>query len=197
MYDKAIIVSAPSGAGKTTIVKHLLETFPQLAFSVSACSRQMRENEKDGLDYYFISPEEFREKICLDEFVEWQEVYPGNYYGTLKSEMVRIVAVGRVPIFDVDVVGGLNLKKYFGENGLAIFVQPPSIEVLEERLINRKSESEASIKKRLAKAEKELSLADKFDKIILNDDLQKAFNQAVDDVAAFLFYRKDAETLNK
>jgi len=197
MNNKAVIISAPSGAGKTTIVKHLLETFPQLAFSVSACSRQKRENEKDGVDYYFIEPEEFKEKICTDEFVEWQEVYPGNYYGTLKSELSRILANGKIPIFDVDVVGGLNLKKYFGENALALFIRPPSIEVLENRLVNRKSESEASIKKRIAKAEKELSLANKFDMIIINDDLQRALNQAVDYVANFLFNRKDAKMQNK
>ena len=197
MNNKAVIISAPSGAGKTTIVKHLLETFPQLAFSVSACSRQKRENEKDGVDYYFIEPKEFKEKICTDEFVEWQEVYPGNYYGTLKSELSRILANGKIPIFDVDVVGGLNLKKYFGENALALFIRPPSIEVLENRLVNRKSESEASIKKRIAKAEKELSLANKFDMIIINDDLQRALNQAVDYVANFLFNRKDAKTQNK
>jgi guanylate kinase len=188
MTGKAIIVSAPSGAGKTTIVRHLLETFPKLAFSVSACSRPKRENEKHGVDYYFISPDEFREKICLDEFVEWQEVYPGNYYGTLKSELVRILADEKIPIFDVDVVGGLNLKRFFGENALAIFVQPPSLEVLEVRLVNRKSESEASLKKRIAKAEKELDSAKKFDQIIINDDLENACSEAVNIVENFLLY---------
>jgi guanylate kinase len=186
MNNKAIIVSAPSGAGKTTIVKHLLENFPELEFSVSACSRQKRGNETDGVDYYFITPHDFKEKICLNEFVEWQEVYPGNYYGTLRSELVRIIAAGKIPIFDVDVIGGLNLKKFFGENALAIFVQPPSLEVLEERLVNRKSESEASLKKRIAKAEKELSTARKFDQVIINDDLEKACSDAVKVVEKFL-----------
>ncbi len=197
MTEKAIIISAPSGAGKTTIVKHLLEAFPQLAFSVSACSRLKRENETDGVDYYFITPDEFREKICLDEFVEWQEVYPGNYYGTLKSKLARIRINGKIPIFDVDVIGGLNLKKYFGEGALAIFVQPPSIEALENRLHNRKTDSEASLKKRIAKAEKELSLANQFDRIIINDDLETAFNKAVYEVNNFFINRRDAEARNK
>ena len=186
MNNKVIIISAPSGAGKTTIVKHLLEVFPQLAFSVSACSRPKRENEKEGVDYYFITSHKFREKICTDEFVEWQQVYPGNYYGTLKSELARIIASGKIPIFDVDVLGGLNLKKYFGENALAIFVQPPTLEILENRLRSRKTESEESLKKRIAKAEKELSLAHQFDRIIINDDLESAFNKAVDEVKKFL-----------
>ena len=187
MTEKAIIISAPSGAGKTTIVKHLLESFPQLVFSVSACSRLKRADEKDGTDYYFITGDEFRERICRNEFVEWQEVYPGNYYGTLKSELARIRINGKIPIFDVDVIGGLNLKKYFGEGALAIFVQPPSIEVLENRLVNRKSESEASLKKRIAKAEKELTLANKFDKIIVNDDLEKAYLTASDIVKKYIY----------
>ena len=187
MTEKAIIISAPSGAGKTTIVRHLLDTFPQLAFSVSACSRLKRADEKDGTDYYFITGDEFRERICRNEFVEWQEVYPGNYYGTLKSELARIRINGKIPIFDVDVLGGLNLKKYFGEGALAIFVQPPSIEVLENRLVNRKSESEASLKKRIAKAEKELTLANKFDKIIVNDDLEKAYLTASDIVKKYIY----------
>jgi len=187
MTEKAIIISAPSGAGKTTIVRHLLDTFPQLAFSVSACSRLKRADEKDGTDYYFITGDEFRERICRNEFVEWQEVYPGNYYGTLKSELARIRINEKIPIFDVDVLGGLNLKKYFGEGALAIFVQPPSIEVLENRLVNRKSESEASLKKRIAKAEKELTLANKFDKIIVNDDPEKAYLTASDIVKKYIY----------
>lgn len=186
MTEKAIIISAPSGAGKTTIVKHLLETFPQLAFSVSACSRLKRVNETDGLDYYFITPDEFRNKIRNDEFVEWQEVYPGNYYGTLKSELARIQAIGKIPIFDVDVVGGLNLKKFFEENALALFIQPPSMEALEERLRNRKTDSEESLKKRIAKAEKELSVAGQFDRIIINDELESVINKAVYEVKNFI-----------
>lgn len=186
MDYKAVIISAPSGAGKTTIVKHLLEIFPQLAFSVSACSRQKRENETDGTDYYFITPDQFRNKIQEGEFVEWQEVYPGNYYGTLKSELARIQDQGKIPIFDVDVIGGLNLKKFFGDNALAIFVQPPSLEVLEERLVKRKSESEASLKKRVAKAKKELSMAGEFDQVVINDDIETAYLTAFEVVKKYI-----------
>ncbi len=172
MQGKAIIVSAPSGAGKTTIVKHLLSTVPRLAFSVSACSRTRRKEETDGRDYYFISAEQFKEKIARDDFVEWQEVYPGSFYGTLKSEMDRIWSEGKTPIFDVDVVGGLNLKQYFGANGLAVFIQPPSIEELENRLRNRATESEETLRKRVDKAAYELNFASRFDKIVINDDLK-------------------------
>lgn len=186
-YDKkAIIVSAPSGAGKTTIVKHLLETFPQLAFSVSACSRMRRVNETDGLDYYFITPEEFRGKIRNDEFIEWQEVYPGNYYGTLKSALAKILDNGKTPIFDVDPTGGLNLKKYFGDNALALFIQPLSVEVLKDRLLERNTDSEDSLKKRIAKANYELSLAGKFDQTIVNDDLEKTYVDSIRIVKNFL-----------
>ncbi len=186
MKHKAIIISAPSGAGKTTIVKHLLSTIPQLEFSISACSRQKRNNETDGSDYYFISAEEFRQKIKQEEFVEWQEVYPGSYYGTLKSELERIWSKNKVPIFDVDVYGGLNLKKYFGEEALAVFVQPPSIDVLENRLRNRGSEDEDNLKKRLNKAKQELSAANFFDRIIVNDDISSASNQATAIISSFL-----------
>lgn len=176
---KAIIVSAPSGAGKTTIVKHLLKEIPQLSFSVSACSRPKRENETDGKDYYFISADEFREKIVNEEFVEWQEVYPGNYYGTLKSELDRIWEKGCFPIFDVDVVGGLNLKKYFGEKALAIFISAGSLEELKKRLINRNTESIESLGKRLSKAEYEMSFSGGFDKMIVNDQLENACREAI------------------
>jgi guanylate kinase len=186
MQHKAIIVSAPSGAGKTTIVKHLITTFPELEFSISACSREKRECESDGKDYYFIPIEEFRKKIKNNEFVEWQEVYPGSYYGTLKSELERIWSNNKVPIFDVDVYGGLNLKKYFGDNALAIFIQPPSISVLEDRLRNRGSENEENLKKRLSKAEQELSVAACFDKIVINDTLSSANDQVTITMISFL-----------
>jgi guanylate kinase len=186
MSEKAIIVSAPSGAGKTTLVRHLTAALPQLEFSVSACSRQKRENETDGQDYYFISPELFREKIELDEFVEWQEVYPGSYYGTLKSELQRIWEKERIPIFDVDVIGGLNLKKYFGTMALSIFIQPPSLEILESRLKNRGTETKESLRERLSKTRKELSFAPGFDRIVVNDSIGKASLETIELVSAFL-----------
>jgi guanylate kinase len=172
MQGKAIIVSAPSGAGKTTIVKHLLKAIPYLEFSISACSRAKRNEETHAKDYYFISGDDFREKIARDEFVEWQEVYPGSYYGTLKSEMNRIWSLGKTPIFDVDVLGAINLKRYFGEKGLGIFIQPPSIEELESRLKNRGSESEETLRKRIDKASYEITFATRFDHIIVNDNLE-------------------------
>ncbi|MEI6681859.1 MAG: guanylate kinase [Bacteroidota bacterium] len=186
MQGKAIIVSAPSGAGKTTIVKHLLSAIPRLAFSVSACSRARRKEETDGRDYYFISAGQFKEKIALDDFVEWQEVYPGSFYGTLKSEMDRIWSEGKTPIFDVDVVGGLNLKQYFGPDGLAIFIQPPSIEELENRLRNRATESEDTLRKRVDKAAYELNFASRFDRIVINDDLKIKCIEIVTMVNGFL-----------
>ncbi|NQV02877.1 MAG: guanylate kinase [Bacteroidia bacterium] len=177
MKKKAIIISAPSGAGKSTIVEHLLKRFPRLEFSVSACSRPKRGCEVAGKDYHFLSLDEFRNKIARDEFVEWEEVYPGSYYGTLKSELERIWKSGKVPVFDVDVVGGINLKRYLSEQALAIFIQPPSIQALEERLRNRATDSEESLKKRLVKAESELTYAGKFDRIVINDDLEKATSE--------------------
>jgi len=186
LKNKAIIFSAPSGAGKTTIVHHLLEVFDELAFSISACSRPRRHNERKGKDYHFLSIEDFKNKIKNNEFVEWEEVYKNNFYGTLKSEVERIWAEGKTVIFDVDVVGGLNLKKYFGDNALAIFVKPPSIKSLEDRLRTRETETEASIARRLGKAEIELERAKEFDYILLNDDLETAFAEAERVVKEFL-----------
>jgi guanylate kinase len=186
MKGKAIIVSAPSGAGKTTIVKHLLTVFPGLEFSVSACSRPKRDKESEGKDYYFITADQFREKISNDEFIEWQEVYPGSYYGTLKSEMDRIWAQGKTPIFDVDVFGGINLKKYFGDTALAIFIQPPSQEELEHRLRHRGTENEENLQTRLNKVEKEMIFAGKFDRIIVNDEISTASSKATALITAFL-----------
>jgi guanylate kinase len=186
MSGKAIIVSAPSGAGKTTIVKHLLKVIPQLEFSISACSRPKRDEETHGKDYYFISGDIFREKIARDEFVEWQEVYPGSYYGTLKSEMDRIWKLDKTPIFDVDVVGAVNLKKYFGDHGLGIFIQPPSIEELEHRLKKRGTESDETLRKRVDKAAYELTFANRFDKILVNDNLEIKCREIVESVMDFL-----------
>ncbi len=186
MKGKLIIFSAPSGAGKTTIVQHLLKQISQLEFSVSATSRPMRKDETHGVDYYFISVEEFKEKIDNKEFVEWEEVYKDNFYGTLKAEIERIWKKGHHIIFDMDVVGGLNLKKLFGEQALAIFVMPPSIQHLENRLKMRETETPESIARRLGKAEVELKTANQFDTIILNDTLEHAFAEAEKVVGAFL-----------
>ena len=186
MKGKLIIFSAPSGAGKTTIVHHLLNKVPKLEFSVSACSRPIRKDETHGVDYYFISVDDFKKKIENEEFVEWEEVYKDNFYGTLKTEIERIWKKGHHIIFDMDVVGGLNLRKQFGDQALAIFVMPPSIQHLEERLKMRETETPESIARRIGKAEVELQTADQFDKIILNDSLEHAFAEAEKTVSEFL-----------
>jgi guanylate kinase len=184
--QKMIIVSAPSGAGKTTIVKHLLESDLNLEFSVSATSRPIRPGEVNSREYHFITTDEFRNRINKGELLEWQEVYPGSYYGTLKSEVDRIHANGHFPIFDVDVVGGLNIKKMYGEDALAIFVQPPSYEILEQRLIARATDSQESLKKRLDKVKWELEFANKFDTVIVNDRIEEAYHDAEQAVSDFL-----------
>ncbi len=186
MKGKVIIFSAPSGAGKTTIVHHLLKEFPQLEFSVSACSRPMRKGETNGVDYYFISVEEFKNKIANNEFAEYEEVYKDNYYGTLKSEIERIWKKGKHIIFDMDVMGGLNLRLQFGDNALAIFVMPPSVEHLESRLKSRETETSESIARRIGKAAQEIKKAELFDKIILNDNLETALKEAEQVVKQFL-----------
>ena len=183
---KAIIFSAPSGAGKTTIVKSLLANKLPLSFSISACSRQKRENEINGKDYHFLSIENFKQKINEQAFIEWEEVYENNYYGTLKSEIERIWNDKKHVVFDVDVVGGLNLKKHFGNNALAIFIQPPSMDVLIERLRNRATESEASLNKRINKAKHEMTYSPSFDSIIINDQLEKTIEVAEKKVKDFL-----------
>jgi len=176
---KAFIFSAPSGSGKTTIVKHLLENKPNLQFSISACTRDKRgRNEENGQDYYFLTPEEFKQKIDEDAFIEWEEVYPGNFYGTLKSEIERIWQSGKSVVFDVDVKGGLSLKKYFAEKALAVFVRVPSLEVLKERLSSRGSETEDSLSQRLYKAKFEMAFEDKFDVSILNNELDASLKEA-------------------
>jgi guanylate kinase len=179
MTGKAIIFSAPSGSGKTTIVRHLLHHNPDLGFSISASTRDKRgRKEQHGKDYYFLSPEEFKKKIDNDEFIEWEEVYEGNYYGTLKSEIQRIWDSSKNVIFDVDVKGGLALKKYFGEKALAIFVKVPSLQILEQRLRDRGTESHASLSQRVFKANFEMSFQDKFDVVLVNEDLEQSLAKA-------------------
>ncbi|MGQ1947603.1 guanylate kinase [Geofilum sp. OHC36d9] len=171
---KLIIFSAPSGSGKTTIVKHLLGKKLNLAFSISATSRPPRKNETHGVDYYFLDRETFAKKVDNGEFLEWEEVYAGTCYGTLKEEVERLRKAGKHVLFDVDVVGGVNIKKNYGNEALALFIQPPSINELQKRLTLRNTDSPEIIEKRIAKAELELTYADRFDKIIINDDLTKA-----------------------
>jgi guanylate kinase len=183
---KCVIVSAPSGAGKTTIVRHLLQQGLGLEFSVSATSRAKRAHEVEGRDYFFLSVEEFRERIGEGAFVEWEEVYPGQFYGTLRAEIDRIWAEGHSPIFDVDVVGGLHLKGAFGERALALFVSPPSLDVLEERLRDRATETNESLRKRVDKAAHEMTYAERFDAIIVNDTLEHACAQTLEKVQRFL-----------
>ena len=171
---KLVIFSAPSGSGKTTIVRELLKRFDCFEFSISATSRQPRGQEQDGVDYYFLSNDEFRSRVERDEFVEWEEVYAGTCYGTLKSEMERIWSKGNVIVFDVDVIGGINLKRLFGDDACSIFIMPPSVEELERRLRGRGTDSEEVIQKRIAKAEFEISKAPEFDHVVINDKLEDA-----------------------
>lgn len=183
---KLIIFSAPSGAGKTTIVKHLLKQGMPLAFSVSATSRAKRAGEEDGRDYWFLTVEDFRDRIAKGDFVEWEEVYAGQYYGTLRSEVERLHGLGVHVLFDVDVVGGLNLKEQFGERALAVFVMPPSLDELECRLRARSSESEESLRRRVNKAGEEMTYAQRFDVILRNEKLPVAQAQAVEIVKSFI-----------
>ena len=187
MDGKLIIFSAPSGSGKTTIVKHLLTKFPNLGFSISACTRDRRgRNEENGKDYYFLTPEEFKQKIDEQAFAEWQEVYPGGFYGTLKSEIERVWSQGKHVIFDVDVKGGVNLKKEYGDKALSIFVKVPSIQELEKRLRERGTESEEKISARVFKMKFEMSFQDQFDVVLLNEDLDTALREAEKLVANFI-----------
>lgn len=173
-----MVFSAPSGAGKTTIVTHLLKAFNKLEFSVSATSRAPRGQEVDGKDYYFLSVKEFKKRIKNNEFVEYEEVYPGSFYGTLKSEVERIWAKGNVIMFDVDVKGGVSIKKIFGEKAFTVFIMPPSLEVMEQRLRARGTDSEEAIKTRVAKAAEEMTYAAKFDAVLVNDVLEESFEKA-------------------
>jgi guanylate kinase len=183
---KLIVISAPSGAGKTSIVHFLLAKTDTLSFSVSACSRARRDNETDGIDYHFLTVDEFQKEIKEDSFLEWEEVYKNQYYGTLKSEVERIWREGKTVIFDVDVVGGLNIKKQYPENCLSIFIMPPSITVLEERLQNRGSESAVSLQKRLAKAKEEIEKRKEFDQVILNDDFGMVCMKTMEVIQKFI-----------
>ncbi len=175
---KVIIFSAPSGSGKTTIVKHLLSTNSNLAFSVSATTRQPRPNEINGKDYYFLTKTDFLQRVQNNEFAEYEEVYPGTYYGTLRSEVERIWAEGKVVVFDVDVVGGLNLKRIWGRTALAVFVKPPSVAVLQNRLRARATETEQDLEKRINKALSELQFEPQFDVVLINDRLDETFEKA-------------------
>lgn len=187
MNGKVIIFSAPSGAGKSTIVNHLLEKFPELEFSISATSRAPRGNEQDGKEYYFFTADQFRRMIAEDKFVEHEEVYPGSFYGTLKSEVERIWAKGHVIVFDIDVKGGVNIKRIFGDKAFSIFIQAPSVEILRERLISRGTDSAEAIGKRVAKASSEMEFAKgRFDYVLVNDDLQTALDEADEIVGKFL-----------
>lgn len=186
MDKKVILFSAPSGSGKTTIIRRLLEQFDCFEFSISATSRRPREGETHGVDYYFLTTEEFKSRAAAGEFVEWEEVYQGTCYGTLKSELDRIWDNGHYIIFDVDVKGGMNLKRYFGDDALALFVMPPSVEELERRLRGRGTEEEAAIVKRLGRSVEELKEAPKFDHTIVNDDLQTAVEETVAVVSKYL-----------
>ncbi len=183
---KLVIFSAPSGAGKSTIINYLLEQNFDLKFSISATSRPSRGAEQNGVEYYFLSPDEFRQKIDKGEFLEYEEVYKDRYYGTLKSEVQRIIDTGSNVIFDVDVVGGCNIKDFYGKQALAVFVEPPSIDELRQRLIKRGTDSEEFINDRVAKAEYELTFAPKFDVVIRNEDLEKAKSEAVSVIHEFL-----------
>ena len=185
--NKLIIIAAPSGAGKTSVTRHLLNMMPeQLAFSISCATRQPRNNEKDRVDYYFITIDDFKQKIDEEKFVEWEMVYEGKYYGTLKSEMERIWLQNKSPLLDVDVKGGINVQQLYPYNSLSLFIEPPSIDELERRLRTRGTESEASLQARISKANYELSYKEQFDHIILNDDLERACAEAQDVVKNFL-----------
>ena len=185
---RILIFSAPSGSGKSTIVNYLMKEHPEfrLAFSVSATSRPPRGKEQDGVDYYFLTPDEFRRHIEQDDFLEYEEVYEGRFYGTLKSQVEEKLAAGMNVVFDVDVKGGINIKKYYGDDAMSVFIQPPSVAVLRERLIARNTDEMVQIEQRLAKAEYEMTFSSQFDRILINDDLDVAKQEAVDLIKNFL-----------
>lgn len=186
MDGKVLIFSAPSGSGKTTLVRHLLTVFPELEFSISATSRAPRGQEKDGVDYYFMSPADFEERIKDGDFIEWEEVYAGTHYGTLRAEIDRIWDRGHVAVFDVDVVGGINIKRLFEDKALSVFIMPPSQVELRNRLEGRGTDTPEAIERRLAKAEQEMAYAERFDRIIINDTLPEALAEAEKVVSGFL-----------
>ncbi len=186
LMGKLIIFFAPSGSGKSTIINHLLQQDLNLAFSISATSRPPRGTERDGVEYFFLTPDEFRERIARDEFLEYEEVYPGRFYGTLKSQVEKQLAAGQNVVFDVDVVGGCNIKKYYGERALSVFIQPPSVEELRRRLVGRGTDAPEVIEDRVAKAEYELGFAPQFDVVVVNDNLEEAQQRAYDVIRNFL-----------
>jgi guanylate kinase len=186
MSGKIIIITAPSGAGKTSITRYLLKKFPQLEFSVSAATRQVRSNEKNGVDYYFISENDFQQKIEAHAFVEWEMVYEGKYYGTLKSELERIWSLNKIPVLDIDVKGAIHVQRKFPAQSLSIFVQPPSLDELKKRLQSRGTENDESITTRLNKASYELSFSHSFNKVIVNHQLDKACEETEEVVLSFL-----------
>lgn len=183
---KILIITAPSGAGKTSVTTHLLELFPQLSFSVSAATRQPRDNERDGIDYYFLSLEEFKQKIQQNEFIEWEMVYEGKYYGTLKLELERIWKLNKIPVLDIDVKGAIHVQQQYPEKTLSIFIEPPSIEELTRRLQGRGTETKESLEARINKASYEISFKHSFSHTIINYDLEKARREAVEIVAQFI-----------
>lgn len=185
-HQKILIITAPSGAGKTSITKHLMQAFPVLAFSISAATRQPRDNEKDGVDYYFMGLDEFNQKIQQKEFAEWEMVYEGKFYGTLKSELKRIWSLGKVPVLDIDVKGALHIQRQYPENTLSLFVQPPSVDVLKERLMSRGTETEESLAARVNNASYELSFREHFDQTVVNNNLTTACAEAEKLVSDFL-----------
>lgn len=182
---KLIILTAPSGAGKTSITKYLLKRFPQLSFSISAATRERREHEKDGVDYYFLTPEEFQEKIRDNAFIEWEMVYEGKYYGTLRKELDRIWNKNEVPVLDIDVKGAIHVQKQFPGNSLSLFIEPPSVEELRRRLESRGTETPETLQARINKAAYEISFKQHFDRIVVNDDLTKACEEAESIIKAF------------
>ena len=186
MAGKLIIFSAPSGSGKSTIINYLLQQSLRLRFSISATSRAPRGTEKNGVEYYFLTPETFKARIAKGDFLEYEEVYTDKFYGTLKSEVERILNEGDNVIFDVDVVGGCNIKRFYGDRALSVFIQPPSIEELRKRLVGRGTDTPEVIESRITKAEYELSFADKFDTVVINDDLETAKAKALQVIQAFL-----------
>ena len=186
MAGKLIIFSAPSGSGKSTIINYLLQQSLRLRFSISATSRAPRGTEKNGVEYYFLTPEEFKARIAKGDFLEYEEVYTDKFYGTLKSEVERILNEGDNVIFDVDVMGGCNIKRFYGDRALSVFIQPPSIEELRKRLVGRGTDTPEVIESRIAKAEYELSFADKFDTVVINDNLETAKAKALQVIQAFL-----------
>ena len=187
MAGKLVVITAPSGAGKTTIARHLLEHYPMLEFSVSATTRPRRPEEVHGRDYYFITPELFRERINNESFVEWEEVYQGTFYGTMKSEIESIWKSGKDVLFDVDVKGAINLKKQYGDNALTIFIKPPTLQVLTDRLHSRATESPDKVEERISKAQYEIQFESYFDEVIVNDSLHDALIKAEAAVDRFLF----------